>query len=864
MVLAIIDLHQLLRRLDAPLSVALERAAALAVRNNHPTVEIAHLLNVLAREQSAVGLLEQAGVAPATVVSETDVYLSQMTRDSQGAPSLAQPVVTLAREAWAAASLRFSHNRVLLPVLLLTLCSETDLRAALRSAAPSLLRINLSKLEEIAAAVPEAAGEAGSAPLQSASGEDFLAQFSTDLTARARAGEVDSVVGRDNELRQMIDILMRRRQNNPILVGEAGVGKTAIVEAFAMAIIEGRVPARLHDVSLHVLDLSLLQAGAGVKGEFERRLKGVVDQVKASPRPIILFIDEAHTLVGAGGGGGQGDAANILKPALARGELRTIAATTWAEYKKYFEKDPALTRRFQTVKVDEPDIETGIRMMRALAPRFQAHHGIPIRDSALRAAVELSARYIPERQLPDKAVSLIDTAASAVAMSRETDPDALAEPQREAEFLRHEIEALGLEPAAADTRDRLRRLKAELAQAESQAEAARQRLTEQRKLADEADAIEAEEDADRLKRLATAEQKLAKLAGEAPLVHRVVDAGAVAEVVARWTGVPVARLMRDQIKAVSTLGGRLKARVLGQDRALDGLSDAMRVARANLQDPRRPQGVFLMVGTSGVGKTETALALADELFGGPSGLTVINMSEFKEEHKVSLLMGSPPGYVGYGEGGVLTEAVRRRPYGVLLLDEMDKAHPGVQDIFYQVFDKGTLRDGEGRDVDFRNTVILMTANTGTETLATLSEDPDTMPEGDALTAALKPELLGQFKPAFLGRVSVLPFLPLTREILNGIVDIQLGKIADRLAASYDTRFEVSEAARTTLTDAAETGDAGARAIEAMLSRNLLPRLADFFLDSVLRGAMPRSVEIDVDPQSGFTVSAVGPRRRQAG
>ncbi|MFS4437483.1 type VI secretion system ATPase TssH [Paracoccaceae bacterium GXU_MW_L88] len=843
------------------MSGALERAAALAVRNNNPTVELAHFVNVLAQDVIVKDVLEDAGVNASEIVAQSDSFIATFERSAGGAPSLSGALVTLARESWSAASLRFSHDRVTVPVLLLTLCSETDLRSALRQAAPALLKINLSHLEEKAAELPEAAPGGGSAP-QPASGEDFLAQFATNLTQDARDGRLDAVVGRDAELRQMVDILMRRRQNNPILVGEAGVGKTAIVEAFAIMIAEGRAPGRLKDVEIQVLDLNLLQAGAGVKGEFERRLKGVVDQVKASPTPIILFIDEAHTLIGAGGTAGQGDAANILKPALARGELKTIAATTWAEYKKYFEKDPALTRRFQTVKVNEPDIETAIRMIRTVAPKFQGHHGIPIRDDAIRAAVELSARYIPERQLPDKAVSLLDTAASAVAMSRETTPEAVAAPRREAAFLQAEIDALALEPAKQGFPQRLRSLKSDLVNAESEADAAQNKLNEQLSLAQEADEIEQKGGESAMKDLAAAEKKLAKAGGEQPLVHRVVDAGAVAEVVARWTGVPAGRLLRGQIEAVSSLNDRLKSRVLGQDRALDTLSEAMRVARAGLQDERRPQGVFMMVGTSGVGKTETALALADELYGGPSGLTVINMSEFKEEHKVSLLMGSPPGYVGYGEGGVLTEAVRRRPYGVLLLDEIDKAHPGVQDIFYQVFDKGTLRDGEGRDIDFRNTTILMTANTGTDTLASLAEDPETMPEGAALVNVLKPELLGQFKPAFLGRVSLLPFLPLSKDVLAGIVDLQLGKIEDRIAASYNARLEVTDAARAALVDSAEAGDTGARAIESMLSRSILPKLADFFLDSVLRGALPRVVEIDANQEAGFAVEAVGPRRRQ--
>jgi type VI secretion system protein VasG len=861
--LAIINLHMLIQRLDSALASALEGAAALAVRNKNPTVEIEHWLKSLVGLPTCKDILEKCGVNPNATRAEVENAIQFLGRNAVGAPSMAQSLVALCRESWIAASLRYSHQKITVSVLLLTLASDTDLRSALRRVAPSLLAINLSELEAQATA-QLATDESLSRPAGKAvatGGEDFLAAYATDLTAEARAGRLDSVVGRDAELRQMVDILMRRRQNNPILVGEAGVGKTAIVEAFALMITDGNAPSRLSDVALYTLDLSLLQAGAGVKGEFERRLKGVLDQVKASGQPIILFVDEAHTLIGAGGTAGQGDAANILKPALARGELRTIAATTWAEYKKYFEKDPALTRRFQTVKVNEPDVETAIRMIRTVAPRFQKHHGIPIRDAAVRAAVELSARYIPERQLPDKAVSLIDTAASAVAMSRETTPEELAQHQREAAHLKIEIDALALEPAVPGLPARLRELNQALRAAEAQAMAVEKRLTEQAALAHAADQLEADTGEDSRRRLVEAERRLSKAAGEAPLIHRVVDAEAVAAVVARWTGVPTGRLLRGQIEAVSQLGDRIKTRILGQDHAVDGLAEAMRVARAGLRDERRPQGVFLMIGTSGVGKTETALALADELYGGPSGLTVINMSEFKEEHKVSLLMGSPPGYVGYGEGGVLTEAVRRRPYGVLLLDEIDKAHSGVQDIFYQVFDKGTLRDGEGRDVDFRNTTILMTANTGTEMLATLAEDPQTMPKGNDLAELLKPELLQRFKPAFLGRLSLLPFLPLSREVLAGIVDLQIGRIADRLDATYNTRLDVSAAARSALVNRAEAADTGARAIEAMLSRDLLPRLADFFLNSLVGGNLPKAVEVDVNADATFAVAAVGPRRR---
>ncbi len=858
----VIDLHALFARLTRELSRSLETAAGLAIRNTNSAIELEHWLAVLV-DGDAAEVMEACGVNPAAVRAEAMRAIEALPRGGQSTPSIGTQIVELGREAWIATSLRFQQPVITTPILLLTLCSEAGLRSSLRRIAPSLLSLNLSRLEDMVQTTRASAAPAGSAekPRPRSGGEDFLAAYANDLTADARAGRLDRVVGRDAEVRQMVDVLMRRRQNNPILLGEAGVGKTAIVEAFAIMIADGAAPGLLNDVALYTLDMNLLQAGAGVKGEFERRLSGVIDQVKTSEQQIILFIDEAHSLIGAGGQAGQGDAANILKPALARGELRTIAATTWSEYKKHFEKDPALTRRFQPVKVDEPDIETAVRMMRAVAPRFQDHHGVAIRDAALRAAVELSARYLPERQLPDKAISLIDTAAAAVSLSRKAVPEALAAHLREAAHLRTEIAALSAEPPRPETPARLRDLEKSLAREDAAADAVRARLEEQSALAAEADAIAASGEPDALKRLSEAERKLARAGGETPLVHRVVDAEAVAAVVARWTGVPTGRLLRNQIQAVTTLDERIRKRIVGQDTAVGLLAEAMRVARADLNDARRPRGVFLMVGTSGVGKTETALALADELYGGAQGLTVINMSEFKEEHKVSLLMGSPPGYVGYGEGGVLTEAVRRRPYGVLLLDEIDKAHRGVQDIFYQVFDKGTLRDGEGRDVDFRNTTILMTANTGTELLATLAEDPETMPDGPALADLLKPELLGQFKAAFLGRLSILPFLPLDRAALAGIVDLQIGRIKERVADTYGARMEISDSVRVQLVDRARSGDTGARAIEAMLSRNVLPRVADLFLDSIAGGQMPRAIEVSVDTDGGFVVNTVGPRRR---
>ncbi|MFP7674514.1 type VI secretion system ATPase TssH [Marivita sp. S0852] len=862
--MASIDLHTLFQRFSIDASAVFESAAALAVRHTHGTVELEHLVYAMASNPVSGEVLEACGVNAADIAARSMTSVQGFNRGAAGAPSLSQPLIGVVREAWINASLRFGQDSIGVAAILLSMIEEADARAILRRTVPQLLDLDVAALKDRAASeAPAAASGAPAAASRRAPGhEDFLAEYATDLTEQARAGQIDTIVGRDAELRQMIDILVRRRQNNPILVGEAGVGKTAIVEAFALAIANGEVPARLRDVALHVLDLSLLQAGAGVKGEFERRLKGVVDQVAQSQTPVILFIDEAHTMIGAGGASGQGDAANILKPALARGELRTIAATTWSEYKKYFEKDPALTRRFQTVKVDEPDIERAVRMIRAVAPRFQDHHGVAIRDSAVRAAVELSARYLPERHLPDKAVSLIDTAGAAVSMSRETEPEALEQRKREALYLQAEIDALAQEPDAPDLAARLDGLERDLAAAQSEAAAISEALEAQRNLADEADAIVAEGGIDAMSRLAETEARLADAAGETPLVHRVVDAEAIAAVIARWTGIPAGRMLRSQIEAVSTLPDRLKARVLGQDAAIDTLCETVAVSRAGLRDPRKPQGVFLMLGTSGIGKTETALALADELHGGASALTTINMSEFKEEHKVSLLMGSPPGYVGYGEGGVLTEAVRRRPHGVLLLDEIDKAHEGVQEIFYQVFDKGVLRDGEGRDVDFRNTTILMTANSGTETLSTLAEDPDAMPEGDALVDMLRPELSQSFKPAFLGRVSILPFLPLGREVLGGIVDLQIARIAQRALDTHGTALSVTSAAHRAMVDRAVAGDTGARAIEAMLAKQVLPRLADFFLASLAGGTVPPAIEVDVGADGQFTVSATSEECRK--
>lgn len=870
-----IDLNRLIRTLEPELRVGLEAAASLAARDRHAGVDVAHWIRALLDAPEVCTIFEELSVSSQALHTELDSAIAELPRDGGTALVLSQNLLALMRESWLVASLQCGRNSIALADLLTALTDDQSLRIMARGMAPSLRNLDRNALEKRLNLVSSTAGAASPtqhSPQVPAAGEnEFLRLYTRDMTADARLGRIDPVIGRDRELRQVIDILMRRRQNNPILVGEAGVGKTAVAEALALEIAAGSVPDMLKPVRILLLDLSLLQAGAGVKGEFERRLHGVVAAVRASVEPIILFIDEAHGLIGAGGQAGQGDAANILKPALARGELRTIAATTWSEYKRHIEKDAALTRRFQVVQVLEPDEETAIRMLRGIVDSFKAHHKVRIRDEALAAAVRLSARYIPARQLPDKAISLIDTAAAAVSLARQTIPEALKGLHYEQEMLEAEVQALSAEPPAPELTTRLAIIANEKREVMAEIERLQTKLDEEIRLSKEADRIEAllkdagaqpTEDGTPMHgdnvalfpphgsspetiraALAQAERNLADFAGEMPLVPRVVDKEVIAGIVARWTGIPVGKLLSDQVEMVKTLDARLKERVLGQDAAIERISAAMRSARAGLSDPRRPPAVFLLVGMSGTGKTETALSLADLLYGGNQYLTTINMSEFKEEHKVSLLLGSPPGYVGYGEGGVLTEAVRRRPYGVLLLDEIDKAHPGVQEVFYQVFDKGTLRDGEGRDIDFKNTTIVMTANTGSELLAAFAADPETMPEGEALEALLLPELQKHFKPAFVGRTTVLPFMPLNGATLSGIVDIQIGRIRDRVAASYGTSVALSAEAREALVGRAKASEMGARAIETMIGRDLLPELSTFFLDAVAAGRKVAGITI---------------------
>jgi type VI secretion system protein VasG len=685
-----------------------------------------------------------------------------------------------------------------------------------------------------------------------------------NLTERARKGDIDPVIGRDFEIRQVIDILTRRRQNNPILTGEAGVGKTAVVEGFALRVVNGDVPPPLKDVVVRTLDLGLLQAGAGVKGEFENRLKSVMAEVKASPVPIILFIDEAHTIIGAGGAAGQGDAANLLKPALARGELRTIAATTWMEYKKYFEEDPALKRRFQVVKVDEPAVDKAVRMMRGVAATLEKHHKVRILDEAIEDAVKLSHRYITDRQLPDKSVSLLDTACARVGLSQSATPAALEDCRRDLEHLDVEIKDLEREKAAGAAHDkRLEELRQERKTTDERRTVLEKQLTEERTLVTKVQELRTKIESNpkangaAVPELLRTQEQLAKLQGETPLVHPVVDRQAVAAVVSGWTGIPVGKMVLDEIKTVLSLKQRLQERIIGQDQALEVIARRMQTARANLLDPRRPIGVFLFVGPSGVGKTETAMALADILYGGTRNLVVINMSEYKEEHKISRLTGSAPGYVGFGQGGVLTEAVRRKPYSIVLLDEVEKANVSIQEIFYQVFDKGTLQDDRGTEVDFKNTIILLTSNVGTDHIMKVTSDPDTCPDAEGLAASLRPELLKSFKPALLGRMNVVPYFPLGDEVIRRIVKHQLKRIGDRLALNHRAEFHFDDAVVDAIAARCKDVESGARNVDHIISGTLLPSIAEEFLTQLAQGKPVDRVTIGVDAGGQFTYKFSG-------
>ncbi|HTG45702.1 MAG TPA: type VI secretion system ATPase TssH, partial [Verrucomicrobiae bacterium] len=709
-----------------------------------------------------------------------------------------------------------------------------------------------------------------------------LKRFTTDLTEKVRKGEIDTIVGRDEEIRQCVDILMRRRQNNPILTGEAGVGKTAVVEGFAHRIVAGDVPPQLKDVRVLALDIGLLQAGASMKGEFEQRLRGVIDEVQASPKPIILFIDEVHTLIGAGGAAGTGDAANLLKPALARGTLRTLAATTWDEYKKHIEKDPALTRRFQTVKVDEPDENKCILMMRGVVSAFEKHHRVQILDEAIESAVRLSHRYITARQLPDKAVSLIDTASARVAVSQHAVPPDVDDARRRIQALHTESEILQRETATGkDHQDRLKGIEQKLEEERQSLQALEKHWNEEKELVAkilelrgklrasglpvEAKTVEAKpgeakpiaakaepaegalspEEADKLRNeLKLLQSKLSEFQGESPLIFPSVDAQAIASVVSDWTGIPVGRMVKNEIEQVLNLASTIEKRVIGQRSALEVIARRVQTSRARLDNPNRPIGVFMLVGPSGTGKTETALSLAEALYGGEHNLITINMSEFQEAHTVSTLKGSPPGYVGYGEGGILTEAVRRKPYSVVLLDEVEKAHSDVHEIFFQVFDKGFMEDSEGRFIDFKNTIILLTSNAAQDVIINLCKDPELMPNAEGLEKAMRLPLTKVFPDALLNRLMVVPYYPLSPEMLRRIIQLQLSRVEKRVRENHKVPFTFDEKVPDLIAQRCGELERGARMVDALITNTLLPEIGREFLTRLASGQEIKRVHVE--------------------
>jgi type VI secretion system protein VasG len=872
-----VNLKSLISRLNDTTRIALEGAAGLCLSRTNYDVDLEHFL---------LKLVESSDTDMAKILRHYEIDASRLTKDltrsldrlktgNARTPALAPRIPKLVEAAWLLASIDYGAARVRSGHVLLALLSNEDLvRVALEiskefsSISVESLKKNLVELCT-GSAEDRTATTLGGASAGEASGgapgggkTQALDQFTIDLTARARAGKIDPVLGRDFEIRQVIDILTRRRQNNPILTGEAGVGKTAVVEGFALRIAKGDVPPPLKNVVLRTLDLGLLQAGAGIKGEFENRLKSVIEEVKSSTQPMIIFIDEAHTLIGAGGAAGQNDAANLLKPALARGEMRTIAATTWAEYKKYFEKDAALARRFQVIKVEEPTEELAIIMMRGLTGTMEKHHNVRILDEAVEDAVRLSHRYLSSRQLPDKSVSVLDTACAKVAIGQFATPAALEDTQRRIDQTKVEIGVLEREMATGtDYAERIAALKESLSQDENQLAQYQIQWDKEKELV--AKIIEVrgkleqsagqpeQERAEQKVQLAGLTSELLKIQGEIPLMQPCVTSQAIADVISGWTGIPVGKMLTDEIKTIMSLKDKLEQRVIGQSHGLEAIAQRIRTSRAGLTDPRRPIGVFLLVGPSGVGKTETAVTLADTLYGGERNMVVINMSEYQEAHTVSSLKGSPPGYVGYGEGGILTEAVRRKPYSVVLLDEVEKAHPDVMEIFYQVFDKGMLEDGEGREIDFKNTVILLTSNAATETMMKLCADPETLPAPEAMVAAIRPELIKVFKPALLGRMVVVPYFPISDIVMKQIIKLQLGRIGVRLAENHGAKFSYDESVIQEISSRCTEVESGARNVDHILTGTLLPEMSGEFLSRMAAGENISKVHITVEEQGKF-------------
>ncbi len=840
---------------------AMDAATERCMERSNPELELAHWLLVLAEKDDSdlVKIVRHFGGETSRIVTDINRFLDSLPRGASRLSSFSRLLVDAMEQAWVCCSLVFGKSKIRSGHVVLAAARSAAMRAYLGGLSKEFQKVNAQQLEEAFDAICKGSAEddqagasgdqdaADEAPLKP--GESALERFSVDLTERARKGELDPVLCRDDEVRQILDILMRRRQNNPLLVGEAGVGKTAVVEGFALKLAAGDVPDPLKNVVLRSLDLGLLQAGASMKGEFEDRLRKVIDEVQKSPKPVILFIDEAHTLMGAGGAEGTGDAANLLKPALARGTLRTVAATTWAEYKKHIEKDPALTRRFQPVKVEEPTEEQCRLMLRGIVETLEKHHRIEIRNEAVTAAVMLSHRYIPARQLPDKAVSLLDTACARVALSQGAPPASVERSREKIHHLKLELEILDRESkagrpdrAAIDAAtDALAKEETRLAELEARWNSEKEALAkifEARTSAREGKLDAAE--------VVALEDALSASQGDDPLVSGCVDEGSVAQIVADWTGIPVGRMVRDEIDSVLNLAKRLTSRVVGQDHALEMIAKRIVTARAGIDNPSKPIGVFLLAGTSGVGKTETALALAEALYGGESNLITINMSEFQEAHTVSTLKGAPPGYVGYGEGGVLTEAVRRRPYSVVLLDEVEKAHHDVHEIFFQVFDKGMMEDGEGRLIDFKNTIILLTSNAGSDILMSLCKDPELAPESDKLVEALRKPLLDVFPAALLGRLVTIPYYPLADSTLRMIIRLQLDRIKKRIETQKKIRFDYGDDVVELILGRCKEAESGGRVVDAILTNTMLPDIGRRLLEALYRGEEIKGIQVVVE------------------
>jgi type VI secretion system protein VasG len=887
-----VNLRSLIGKFNQATRSATEAAAGLCLSRTHYNVEVEHYLYKLLESTDGdfAAIAKHYGIDKARFSGELTRALDRFKTGNGRTPTLSPDFVETMTNAWTIASIDFGVAQIRTGFTVLALTSDDKLSRIMREISKEFPKISAEDLRKNlfqivrgshedtpAEPSPEAGVESAGRPTGGKTPN--LDQYTVNLSENAKAGKIDPVLGRDFEIRQIVDILTRRRQNNPILVGEAGVGKTAIVEGFALRINQGDVPPPLKNVTVRTLDLALLQAGAGVKGEFENRLKSLIQEVKASPTPIILFIDEAHTMIGAGGQAGQNDAANLLKPALARGELRTIAATTWSEYKKYFEKDPALSRRFQVVKVEEPTEENCMIMLRGSIPVLEAHHKVRILDEGLESAVRLSHRYLPDRQLPDKAVSVMDTACARLALGHSATPPSIEYATRVLDDLAVQTRVLEREAKlGADHSERLTQIAQQRAETESRLAELHVRWDKERDLVarirdvrtslEEAQvsttpvqagaqgtATQAAADPEALRtQLAELNKELEAVQGETPMIRVSVDSQIVGEVVSGWTGIPVGKMLKDEIATVMALETHLGARVIGQSHALEAISRRIRTAKARLDDPSKPIGVFLLVGPSGVGKTETALALSDLFYGGERNLITINMSEFQEPHTVSTLKGSPPGYVGYGEGGVLTEAVRRRPYSVVLLDEVEKAHPDVLELFFQVFDKGQMEDGEGRQIDFKNTIIILTSNTGTASIMKYCADPADLPDWEGLVAALKPELNKVFKPAFLGRLVIIPYFPIQDESLRKIIGLKLGKIQKRLRESHRIQLSYSDEMVEEIASRCTEVESGARNVDNILTNTLLPELSMLMLERIAEGQKLEAIQVGVGEEGAFVYS----------